>query len=114
MLLLPGLDIGDLERIVRIGLDLIEQGPCIWTRRHVGTYQGRPFDQAERIYLARVRSFDPRPAPAALNEGFDAIRWWTLDQLKASTEDVAPRKLGDGIRALLVDSLPETPFDIGA
>jgi 8-oxo-dGTP pyrophosphatase MutT (NUDIX family) len=95
------------------GLESVELGPRIWTRRHLGTYQGRPFDQAEQIYFARVTSFEARPAPAAIGEGFDAIRWWTLEELSASTEDVAPRNLAEGIRSLLADGLPATPIDVG-
>lgn len=33
-----------------LGGESIEFGPCIWTRRHIGVFRGRPFDQCERIY----------------------------------------------------------------
>jgi 8-oxo-dGTP pyrophosphatase MutT (NUDIX family) len=96
------------------GLASVDPGPCIWTRRHRGTYQGQPFDQSERIYLARVATFEPQAlAGEAAAEGFDAIRWWTMAELTASVEEFAPRTLADRLRSLLTDGPPATPIDVG-
>ena len=97
-----------------LGLDSVSLGPCIWTRRHAGTFRGRPFDQSERIYLARVAAFEPRPPDgAALQEGFDAVRWWTVAELSLSGEDVAPRDLADRLRSLLDSGPPASPVEVG-
>lgn len=93
----------------------IEIGQCIWTRRHVGVFRGRPFDQSERIYLGRVPAFEPRPSPAALSEhGSDDIRWWTADELTSSEEEFAPRRLPQLVRDLLAEGAPAEPVDVGA
>lgn len=92
----------------------IEIGPCIWTRRHVGVFRGRPFDQSERIYLGRVPAFEPRPSPAALREHRpDDIRWWTTDELTESGEEFAPRRLPQLLRDLLAGRPPAEPIDVG-
>lgn len=97
-----------------LGEAAIEIGPCIWTRRHVGVFRGRPFDQSERIYLGRVPAFEPRPSPAALREhGPDDIRWWTADELTSSAEEFAPRRLPRLVRDLLVGGSPAEPIDVG-
>lgn len=116
-----GLEPGESEeeagrREVReeLGADAIEFGPCIWTRRHVGVFRGRPFDQSERIYLARTPAFSPRPTPAALREhGPDDIRWWTLEELGTSGQDVAPRWLVSLARQVIDHGPPPAPIDVG-
>ena len=42
-----------------LGEAAIEIGPCIWTRRHVGVFRGRPFDQSERITWDACRPSHP-------------------------------------------------------
>jgi 8-oxo-dGTP pyrophosphatase MutT (NUDIX family) len=102
------------ELLEEAGIELVELGPCIWTRRHAGVFRGRPFDQSERIYLARVTAFEPpTPSPESLDEGFDAIRWWTVAELMASSEETAPRNLADRVRTLLDDGPPSVPIDVG-
>lgn len=97
-----------------LGEAAIEIGPCIWTRRHVGVFRGRPFDQSERIYLGRVPAFAPRPSAAALREhGLADIRWWTADELASSADDFAPRRLPKLIRSLLIGGPPAGPIDVG-
>lgn len=89
-------------------------GPCIWTRRHIGVFRGRPFDQSERIYLGRVAAFEPRPSPDALREhGPDDIRWWTLDELAGTTDDVAPRRLPTLASDIIRAGPPKRPIDVG-
>jgi 8-oxo-dGTP pyrophosphatase MutT (NUDIX family) len=97
-----------------LGEAAIEIGPCIWTRRHVGVFRGRPFDQSERIYLGRVPAFAPWPSPAALREhGLEDIRWWTVDELASSAEEFAPRRLPHLLNALLTEGPPAEPIDVG-
>jgi 8-oxo-dGTP pyrophosphatase MutT (NUDIX family) len=97
-----------------LGHDPVGLGPCIWTRRHIGIFRGRPFDQSERIYLGRVAAFEPRPSLEALREHALAdIRWWTLDELADSTEEFAPRRLPALARAVVSIGPPESPVDVG-
>ncbi len=97
-----------------LGNESVELGPCIWTRRHIGTFRGRPFDQSEGIYLGRVAAFEPRPSPEALREhGPDDIRWWTLDQLAETTDAFAPRHLPTLARDIVRAGPPDRPIDVG-
>lgn len=97
-----------------LGSEAVELGPCIWTRRHIGVFRGRPFDQRERILLGRVAAFEPRPSPEALREHVpDDIRWWTLDELAKSTEEFAPRRLLTLTLDIVRTGPPERPIDVG-
>ncbi len=84
------------------GLDGVEVGPCIWLRRHAGMFRGRPFDQAERFYLARVPSFDPAD-----------LRWWNLPELMTATDRLAPRDLAERVRVILESGPPREPLVVG-
>lgn len=97
-----------------LGTDALDLGPCIWTRRHIGVFRGQPFDQSERIYLARTTAFQPRPTSAALREhGQDDIRWWTLEELAAGGQDFAPRRLPSLAREVIDHGPPAAPIDVG-
>ncbi len=92
----------------------LELGPCIWTRRHVGVFRGRPFDQSERIYLGRVAAFQPRPSPKALREHDpEDIRWWTTDQLATADDEFAPRRLPQLVERIIHTGPPAAPVDVG-
>ncbi len=96
------------------GLASFELGPTIWTRRHAFPWYGRTVDQRETFRLVRVPAFEPKPDPAALDaEGVHEVRWWTLDELEASSATFAPRELAALLRGLLEHGpLPE-PLDAG-
>jgi 8-oxo-dGTP pyrophosphatase MutT (NUDIX family) len=97
-----------------LGKDSVELRPCIWTRRHIGLFRGRPFDQRERILLGRVPPFEPRSSPEALCEhGHDDSRWRNLDELAKSTEEFAPRRLLTLTLDIVRTGLPERPIDVG-
>ncbi len=69
------------------GLEAFALGPLIWTRTHLfelGEWDG----QVERYYLVRTEAFEPAPGLtwAELNaEHVTDVRWWTLEELEAST-----------------------------
>ena len=96
------------------GLDEFDLGPLVWRRTHLfdlGEWDG----QVERYYLVRVPEFVPTPRLTweELNDEYvTAVRWWTLDELEATGEEFAPRRLPDLVRDLLV-SPPARPIDVG-
>lgn len=107
-------DAAQRELNEELGTVPIELGPLLWTRRHVGVFRGRAFDQSERIYLGRVAAFEPRPSPGAVREhGREDIRWWTIDELAATDNEFAPRGLPDLVRQLRRDGPPPAPVDVG-
>jgi ADP-ribose pyrophosphatase YjhB (NUDIX family) len=97
------------------GLLDVALGPEVWRRRHVFTWGGVRWDQHERWFMARVAHFEPDGAGMTEIEKADLTecRWWTLDELKATTDDLVPRDLAAHLRALLIDGPPATPVDVG-
>ena len=92
----------------------IRLGPCIWTRRHIGVFRGRPFDQSERIYVGHVAAFELRPSLESVREhGLEDIRWWAPDELVTADTEFAPRRLPELVRQLLRDGPPAAPIDVG-
>jgi 8-oxo-dGTP diphosphatase len=94
-------------------LDLaVELGPWIWTRRETFAYRGVWIDQAERWYLARTDALDAAAAP--LNDpGTTVAVWWTLEELAATDEVLAPRALHTYVTDLLAEGAPPAPVPIG-
>ncbi|HEU4970798.1 MAG TPA: NUDIX domain-containing protein [Gaiellaceae bacterium] len=96
------------------GLDEFDLGPLVWRRTHLfelGEWDG----QVERYYLVRVPEFVPAPRRTweELNDEYvTAVRWWTLEELEATGEQFAPRRLPDLVRDLLA-SPPTCPIDVG-
>jgi 8-oxo-dGTP pyrophosphatase MutT (NUDIX family) len=89
---------------------------CVWTRSHVFEFRGRLLDQQERFYLLRVEEQPPITyANWEADERNDLVehRWWTADEIEASTEVFAPRRLGSLLRTLLQDGPPPQPVDVG-
>jgi hypothetical protein len=40
-------------------------------------------------------------------------RWWTLDELEATTEELVPASLPQRLRDLIAGDIPEQPIDVG-
>jgi hypothetical protein len=60
--------------------------------------------------------FEPRPAlsPEQLAAGgIPDVRWWTHDELRASSALYAPRTLPDLVHRLRVEGIPSEPIDVG-
>jgi 8-oxo-dGTP pyrophosphatase MutT (NUDIX family) len=116
-----GIDAGEdrdvaLRRELReeAGLDDFVAGPVIWTRSHAFPWYGRALEQRETFVLVRTQRFEPRPDPDALAvEGVEDARWWTVDEIEASSETFAPRHLAALLRELLRNGPPAAPTDTG-
>lgn len=98
------------------GLTQFDVGPLIWTRRHLFPWGERTIDQEEFYYLIRAERFDPvmidNPSQVEASS-FRGFRWWTVEEIAASSELFAPRLLAEHLRRLLDDGPPETPIDTG-
>ncbi len=102
------------ELAEEVGLHTVELGPHIWNRRHVGVFRGEPFDQRERYLLGRTARLKPAPAddrPVEHEPG--DILWWRPDELLASAEAFAPRRLPALVRSLIDHGSPDEPVDVG-
>jgi ADP-ribose pyrophosphatase YjhB (NUDIX family) len=104
------------ELLEEAGLEDVELGPVVWTRREVFPWADYTLDQSEQIVLVRVPAFEPRPQLGAAQlaaEGVHGLRWWTLDELEAATANFAPRRIVRFLRQLLEEGPPLAPIDVG-
>lgn len=86
-------------------------GPWVWTRRHIYTWEGRRHDQYERYFVAR--GAENQISPIKRDSYVVDHRWWSLEDIEASAEDFAPRRLAQLITPLLRGEYPESPIDCG-
>lgn len=94
------------------GIELVDPGPVVWQRTHVLPLQGRLLAQSERFHLVRVDRPAIAPRVDLAAEGVRGHRWWTIAELEATPERLAPPSLGRRLRALMVGQLPGLPIDL--
>jgi 8-oxo-dGTP diphosphatase len=109
---------GALRRELReeTGLDDVEVGPVVWTRREVFPWAGKTLDQREQVVLVRVPAFEPRPQfsrEQLAAEAVHEVRWWTLAEIEASDATFYPMRLAHFLRELLTAGPPAEPIDVG-
>jgi TDG/mug DNA glycosylase family protein len=97
-----------------LGLEAFERGPCAWVCEFVFRAREGWYRQRERHYLVRVGTFEPAPEIDLRAEDVTELRWWTHDQLVASDEIFAPRRLPALVRDVLLHGPPAEPVDAGA
>src|SRR5690606_41704389 len=78
-------------------------GPVGFTRSFRWDVEGTDYDEEEQFFLVRVPSFTPTPTAwtdveAATMRGH---RWWSIDELRATDEQVFPEDLADRLAQLL-------------
>lgn len=100
-------------------------GPCIWTREHHFVWEGLPGSgpqpgqrvcQQERFFLAYAEGTELVPSLSAVelaNENIHASRWWTVEELAATTEKMGPLRLPELLRELVTQGPRVEPFDCG-
>jgi 8-oxo-dGTP pyrophosphatase MutT (NUDIX family) len=86
-------------------------GRWVWTRRHVFMWEGRRHDQYERFFVARTR--EAPIVPRKRDSYIVGHRWWRLDELERSADELAPRRLAQLLAPLLRGDYPEPPIDCG-
>ena len=79
-------------------------GPEVYEGTQVMAHGDEIVRQHERIFLARVEVVGRELGEVAamhVSDGIAASRWWTLDELDATDEDIRPPGFADLIRGLL-------------
>ncbi len=118
-----GLDAGETheEAAVRelreeTGWDAPVIGPVIGERRHVVTWNdGVTYDCAEVWFLARVDALDVDTSSWTDDERVDmgAHRWWTVEEMAATSAELTPNDLAARVRSILADGPPAEPWQLG-
>ena len=90
-------------------------GPCVWVRRHLTEFQGRPFDLQERYFVARIDAADVISDHRQQDEmAFLAEhRWWTVDEIAGSSDWFAPRRMAELLPSIVAGVYPVEPIDSG-
>jgi 8-oxo-dGTP pyrophosphatase MutT (NUDIX family) len=86
-------------------------GPCVWFRRHKHEWNGQPADQYERFFVAHTDSSVVEPKH---QDGYISNhKWWTLDELRSSGEEFAPRTVAELLPDIIKGDYPDQPIDCG-
>ncbi len=94
------------------GLAYEEAGPVVWQREHVYPWEGVLHRQRERFHLIRVEAHAFAPTIELEAEHVYGHRWWTVEELEATEERLAPRALATRLRSLLRDGSPPEPLEV--
>ncbi len=91
------------ETFEETGLHVGDPGPVVFTRSFSWVFEGVEYDQHESFFFVRVKSFTPQntawtATEAATIRGF---RWWSVGELRSTTDDVFPEDLADRLELLL-------------
>ncbi len=76
-----------------LGLSDFVIGPVILHRDHIFNWLGRRIRQREQLYLVETERFEPQMNDTVEAQVTAGFRWWTIDELRATTESVTPRRL---------------------
>ena len=95
-----------------VGLTEFASGPVVWVREHVLPWDRTLWRQRERFHLVRVDRHDAVPTVDLSAEHVYGHRWWTLDELASTREQLAPRALATRLRPLLRERPPREPVDV--
>lgn len=88
-------------------------GPWVWTRRHRHQWNGRPADQVERFFIARLNAEEPTIQPQDADSYVVGSRWWSVEEMRDSGEEFAPRRVAELLPPLLRGEYPVQPIDCG-
>jgi 8-oxo-dGTP pyrophosphatase MutT (NUDIX family) len=82
-------------------------GRWVWTRRHVFLWNGQWYDQYERFFVAIAH--ENRIRPKRQDSYVIGYRWWSLQDIQASSEEFAPRRLARFLPAIIRGDYPDPP-----
>jgi 8-oxo-dGTP pyrophosphatase MutT (NUDIX family) len=97
-----------------VGLDVDDVGPVIWHRELQFSFDHVPYDQDEVYFHVRVDRHDVDPSGREPNElrYLSGEAWWSIADVRASTDLVAPPDLADRLEELLRDGPPLHPVEL--
>lgn len=97
------------------GIDEAVVGPVVYTQYVEFSFGGYDFEQDEVLHVAWTEQTDIRP-PTGLEYlealAFRGARWWTLDEVVASSDPFLPARLAELLPRLIAGDLPDPPIDV--
>jgi len=89
------------------------EGP-VWTRRFVFSFDNVTYDQSETYYIAQVTGTDVDTSGHNDLERryLTGHRWWSVAEMAASDELIAPPDIADQLAALLRDGFRGLPVQV--
>ncbi|MFF1925514.1 NUDIX hydrolase [Streptomyces sp. NPDC058221] len=90
-------------------------GPVVWTRKTLFSVDGRHYDQYEEYRRARVTAAEVSGMRVDTEEARYGHHWWTVDELRTTSETVRPRRMGRLLPPVLAGAtpLPRPPLHLG-
>lgn len=104
------------ELLEETGFDGNVDGPLLWTRDFTFDWSGITYSCFEQFYWVRCEMFDASPTELdSLVEAasFAGLEWWTLDEMRRSSEVFAPLDLVEHIERLMEVGVPPAPTRLG-
>jgi 8-oxo-dGTP pyrophosphatase MutT (NUDIX family) len=91
------------ETFEETGLRLGDPGPVVFTRSFSWVFENVAYDQHESFFLVRAESFTPRNMAWTATEGatIRGFRWWSIGELRSTSEVIYPDDLADRLERLL-------------
>jgi 8-oxo-dGTP diphosphatase len=88
---------------------------CVWRRSHTFRFGDTSIEQRELYYLIRRDTIDVRLDGLEPHErvAMTEHRLWSADEIAASGEWFAPRRLAELLRPLIRGEMPAAPIEIG-
>ena len=113
----PGEDIATTARrevLEETGMTDIRLGPAVWTTEHVLCIHGKSRLMQETFFFARTDT------TAISSDGWTALerrvihtmRWWSLIDLRETSETIFPRSLAQHLPDLIEGVMPASPITI--
>ena len=99
-----------------VGLTSADIQHHVWRQEAVGPYAAGHDGVRNDYYVVRTEAFTPGGAALTAEwelEGITDCRWWSLDELLASSEVFSPRALPTLFGQLLLNGPPANPAALG-
>jgi predicted ATPase/DNA-binding XRE family transcriptional regulator len=96
------------------GITGVSLGPCVWLGQYAAFLYGEPVLADERYYLVRTPTADVDTSGLQPHErsNWREFRWWTIAELRATTETIRPDGFVDFLEPLLMGQIPSPPVGI--
>lgn len=108
------LDAARRELFEETGLDAVDLEGPLWRRVAHFQFMGKQYEQHEEFFFTRISTHDLIDDMWTEIERATVLahRWWSIDDLVATDEQIFPARLGQLIDSLLRQGAPESAFDI--